>query len=932
MNRSLLTRLFCLLLVVIMLPIPVEAAENDVTYSDLFYGYDTEYLITGSLHAYARDTGDAMAAAADGYMQSSDRFLTALSGGLSAATHPMELITVLLDSGAEAGFSYRAALDSANQKLAAHLLSSHGSQFYETHEANTRIAELADSLYTVYNSFENNWNAESGTEKTMTQVFFERLAQSNLFPAFSSAILKDIGTAASEAFPILAKGGKDALEILYTIGMGLMVEQLRMEVLNDVLRHTPENSVLADGFTRLRSQLTFGFVTYFADNYLVPRMMEQLTDLLVSWMASSIGPLDLAKSLVDVSRTVIFDMILQTPNMDEVFSQMVLSHYASDLYQVVRTKANVFLKPFSVSDIREYESLVCTLIAATEAGLKASESLSSADALQAAVARYSGYTYTQYKTDVRTRIRKLPPEERNVKTYAEPWVITGATVLRAPSNTISSNSLYLFDGGIWADVEIRDNFVLSPDDGSPFTIHGDLQITNSTPEAAVVPEGQRCTVDGLLWIRVGGTLYNEGALSCTELQLSQVYNHNSILQNDGTLTVSGNITAGSSWTEALGRKSGLLIQKNPDAVLYLGGHFLAHDPDCSRITGGTVLLLDGSSHTLTNLVCHDLTAEPSAGITLGSDLVLTGHLTPGVSPPICGKYALELRDGGSLAPGAGFYGNVRVTGDVTLGSVTMDTLTVTGNLTVPRQAALTVRDAVFVSGSMRNNGTLQCANLQLQTGSSLNNTGTLTVIDDLHAAASLNFVLGDTYSSLIQSDPDASIHIGRTFTADHLNCLRITGGKLTNPPIQETEALIDAIGPVTADSEAAILRAETAYDALSQAQQSFVSNAQQLWDAKALWNTLRDLLNRLQLSVRMSEDGTSFAASLSNDTDEPAPDLTLLLAVYDSRGKFLRCQAHTVAPTARSQESRSISLSPGQQASAFLLTPAGLLPILPTPQ
>ena len=57
--------------------------------------------------------------------------------------------------------------------------------------------------------------------------------------------------------------------------------------------------------------------------------------------------------------------------------------------------------------------------------------------------------------------------------------------------------------------------------------------------------------------------------------------------------------------------------------------------------------------------------------------------------------------------------------------------------------------------------------------------------------------------------------------------------------VKNVEALIDALGEVTVDSEAAIVAAEEAYNALAAEEQSKVANAAKLTDARETFEKLR---------------------------------------------------------------------------------------------
>lgn len=85
-------------------------------------------------------------------------------------------------------------------------------------------------------------------------------------------------------------------------------------------------------------------------------------------------------------------------------------------------------------------------------------------------------------------------------------------------------------------------------------------------------------------------------------------------------------------------------------------------------------------------------------------------------------------------------------------------------------------------------------------------------------------------------------------TVDKLNAAvaRIQALELADPAVEAVVEKIAAIGTVTADSEAAITEARTAYDALTQAQQAKVSNYQTLVDAEAALQAIKENAAKIQ--------------------------------------------------------------------------------------
>lgn len=936
------------LILCMLLPMTAFAAnEEKVRYSDLFYGYSTEYLISRQLQNYAIRTTNMMDTVCNAYMDSPKFILTGMDAIINAYTHPQDLYTLLADTFTDSSYTYENAIDSANKKVFLHLLSSYGTVREDGAERLGEITGMIEDLAQANESFEAmyDWSAMDTVELADTYLSF--LLDYNLFLTIPAPFILSIGAEAAA----IAKGGVTAMELLNGIALALLMEDVRLSMIDDVLTYAGEDSMIGEGFSRLRSQLQYGFVGYFIANYLVDTAVDHITDLWTGYVMKKVTPIGLTAALIRISREVVLDMILAVPSIDEVLEQIILKQYAVEMYQVVIGKTTAFRSPFKTQAVMDYSHLVGGLIAATNAALDATEPLTldeNANDLAAVQASWGEFTYFDYICGVMDTISDIPTGERIIKTYTSSWRMEDGAKLHTPSDRLEPNTVYLFRGALRADAEIHDGMTLATEDGSPASILGSLRIVGGNG-IVTVPEGQVCTVRDEIDVEQGGKLLNLGKLECHALILDPVYNQHSMVQNSGHLTVETDITMTTFHSTAMGDHHGVLMQDDPDALLEIGGSFRAEQADSSAITDGHVVFSGTSDHPVQHLVCHDLTVESCTAFSLLSDLTLTGRMDGGNVPFSHQGYEIKMGSGSFLVPQAASYGKVRIDGEVELGSVTLEQLTVggaltfadgaevmvdgavkiIGRMTIPNGVTVTVGDLdIYHGGVLENHGELACENASVRTtsGSSfLYNHGALTVHDHLDVTAKSNFVMGNTYSYVVQTEERASLYIGKKLTANDLTCLKLTGGTVTHPPAQEVEDLIASIGEVTLEDGGRIGKAEVLYRQLSPAQQSLVGNSALLPTARSQWNGLRQKIDGLEVETR-SADG-QLQVNICNRQQAQAPAFTAVVCIYDADGRLDSCVLLPVELQTDGQIGQTLPVKDGQTWQVYFVTNGNWFPL-----
>lgn len=525
-------------LLTVILATSVSAAEAQPTatdkiyYSDLFYGYDTSYLFDSTmLKLYSKDTSVLFEDIYRDFANSTEGYWSRFKTGVNMTVSAMfkldfrEYAALMSDTYGSTDFIYTKALDSANIIFAENLLTSGkgatanaGSDLVGAGE---KIAKRAKSLLSLYDTFQKNFEIEKLTDYEIFYEVFEYAKDEGIFYFIGSAnitkveelVLKDI-----KKYKDMVGDAADALEVVQTILVGIMLEDVRMEIVDEIIASAPEDSCIYDGMTRLKKQLSAGFLSYFAESYLKDSVLNALVDGVTKPLLKSASPTyTIIGSALNVASWVVFDVIFDVPDLGDMTTQKVLASYADDLYSLVKTKIAVFNDQFRSDDILKLEAVFDGYIAATNAALKKSEIMaqpSNSDKLIAVNAVWKDFCYSQYIESVIYTLEHTPVSERKVKFFDE-WIYKSGDQFRTASDTVEKNSLYMFDGAFQANMDFNSTCTLSAEEVTPIAIKGNVSINGTT---VTIPEGADVTIDGKL--TVGKSIYasfvNNGTLTCLD--------------------------------------------------------------------------------------------------------------------------------------------------------------------------------------------------------------------------------------------------------------------------------------------------------------------------------------------------------------------------------------------------------------------------------
>ena len=790
------------LMVTALSPIVIAAdAEDRVYYSDLFYGYSNEYLLSDYLNTYAIETNTVMWDLYNDYMNGSGTFWTVIASSLGVAASPEQLFIYFSDHFVGTEITYNHVLDAANQEFLFKMMDSGLPETAEQTAGFHRLTSVCGKAGSLIEELDADFELAglvSDTEKV--RGFLQFCGMNGHLSSITATQLNDLEGFLEGHIGEFLSDTADMVDVMTAIYLTLVLEDVRMSMLDAIVKNADPNSTLYKGMSRLRAQVQNSFVEYFVKNYLTNKLLEGAIDL----VTKGFGPYKLATGLLGIAKLVIFDWVLDIPDIDDLLKQTVLTEYARDLYLVTVNEIAVFYKPFEPNEVLAYEELVAALIAATKAGLEATKPLaldSNEDRLNSIIAEYEHVTYDSYIKNLLKILRSIDRQERKVKTYTEPWQIPENTIFDEASDELQPNCIYMFEGVAWGDYIAANPTTLRTDSGCPLVIEGKLTIQRCTVSA---PAGQKITM-GQLNVRAGGVLQNEAELNCSELIVTPDYNASSIVHNFNELNISGDLTLEHDEDNyTFGWLYGKLCQSKASARITIGGDVYAGTAACFSITDGLLLLNGDDVQRVTNLVAYDLIFDNPDGIEYGSDIAVTGEFAPvfaafgNNSPLICNGYYVKLLPGATVAERSGTFGNICLSGGVLSVSCTVDTLriaqttalsgvTVTTDdvivddvFTVSADAELAVNSELLIreGKTVTNNGIIRCEDLTVDAGSlydtDFHNNGQLFISDDMTLMYDSSYPAD--YGYLHQAEETAAVYVGGDVIAGNTGCFDITAG------------------------------------------------------------------------------------------------------------------------------------------------------------
>jgi len=507
-----------------------QPTYTKVHYSDLFFGYDPSYLINQKFDAYSEDNYDVARDVFNDYLDSPRFMWTQLKTAISAATDIKEFFKLLSDANYGTDYTYIDAMDSANIMFATELLGENsGMQMIGDVE---KITKPAKKIIDIFNDYEEYYGkyGKNETHVVVIEKFFDLLYNSDAFDANGKVYIDSIKNQfilEAEAAGLFLSSSAELFSYLKSISIGLMLEELRIDILDDIIANSESNLTLYEGMTRLRSQLVQGFSSYVVKTYMQDKVVDAIFSAVEDVTIGSISAYGFVSSILKTASWVLFDVIFQIPSLDEMLTQMVLREYSNGLEFILRNKSSTFKSQFDSDDVRAYANLFNSYIAVNKAMLKASDklSLSSNESKITAIRKkYADFSYESYIQAVISDVSSIPTDERKVKTYHTTWNIYKEITFKSASDAIEEGCIYLFNGQFNGDLNILNSALIDANPNEKVSLNGNVNICSA--------DGLRirntCEICGTLTVS-GGSENNPAVL---------------LIEEGAKLSVEGNIIVG----------------------------------------------------------------------------------------------------------------------------------------------------------------------------------------------------------------------------------------------------------------------------------------------------------------------------------------------------------------------------------------------------
>ena len=605
-------KLLCVVLVIIMIfcSVPftaitesinennqfVNKEEEYIYYSDLFYGYSYYLANAPYLTAYYIDTQGILDQIYDDYMDSPNFKWSNIKNSLSMATNLKEWTKMITDAFGITSFTYEKALDAANVDFATQLTG--GSEIAKAYGTEQKWVKKFNDILKIYDTFDKNYDISVMTETEVFEAMFVTIGDSSVLSSISLTTLttlkKDILPHISTITSRLSKG-TDILTAAKTIATGIMMEDFRMELIDEILSNTSSVTMVYDGMYRLKNQLKNGFVSYFLDQYLTDKVLNEIADKIVKKITGAVledqaGTYALIGAITKVASWIVFDLIFEVPDIDDLTKQMVLSEYAYNLHTLLTKKVALFNAQFETEDIYDLETLSTAYSAAVNAALDASNKLklsTNSTDLKTVTDKYSKVSfYNEWIESAKSYVNSTSNITRIVTDFGR-WNIKTNVELRAPSDTIEKDSIYCTKDGFNGELYPYDNVTLT------------------------VPKNEIFIVDNMSLSPSIGMNYTPAELvNYGVLNVGAHFSFGGNVYNHGELDIVGNLSGGG----ASGGRTRFYMS-NPNAILRVGGDvFFYHEHDvgafgvvksidfiASKITNGTVIFNGRGKQTIKGL-------------------------------------------------------------------------------------------------------------------------------------------------------------------------------------------------------------------------------------------------------------------------------------------------------------------------------------------
>ena len=237
-----------LFLAVIMLCTPVfasaasgaETNSSGIKYSDLFYVYDKAYLDSEYFNSYSNDVYNILLEVQEDYIDDYG-FAADIKTAIHASVHWLDWCKIVSDKMFGTSFHQNEAYDSANLQFAQQLLSEENIKTMSSEL--TSLSENAKKVSDILTNIAIDADLHLfSTDDIYFRVWSELSDKNILVYLGTDNINKTKTIKVSKYFDGVVKFGAEALELVSAIAAGALMENFRMELIDNLIKSSPSNT------------------------------------------------------------------------------------------------------------------------------------------------------------------------------------------------------------------------------------------------------------------------------------------------------------------------------------------------------------------------------------------------------------------------------------------------------------------------------------------------------------------------------------------------------------------------------------------------------------------------------------------------------------------------------------------------------------------
>jgi len=555
-----------------------SAEERDVHYSDLFYGYFHYLENSPLLQQYYEGTSGTLGRIYTDFYNDGEYVWSEIKTFVDLMGSPATAVAIIAEKAGLGNYTYNNMLDSANVIFAKHLANaSEGNELAPTFnkyytafkDATNVIADISHELAAIPESSDNYATSvvDAVINALKQESLLSRIPNTELMKTNQKLVnsMGEIVSAAGEITSVI-----DAATVYAT---ALSLENVRADIVSDIYANAPAKSMLKDGMSRLYSDLTNQFSTYFIDNYIVDKVLLDFADEMLGKVGG--GAAGIISGVAKVLSFVSFEILRpETVSFDDLMTQVALKNYVDNAYTALTSQNSIFKTPFRAERATIYlntlQGLVCAVDAACDATEKIVLSYNTAE-LETIKRNFYGKDMRAVILNQAVATVKTTPKDELVKTNFGEFRFSDSNTeyvfrLMGGSNTIESDVIYTPWDGLDANLNINTGAKITVPENTVATVNGNIDLySDRSRRSATLYNYGELIVNGYLKARASSTggcsIYNYGTLKVKD-SLDVGYKCGCSNYAESRLHVGGNIVWGSS-------NSSFAIDKT--AVLYLGG-------------------------------------------------------------------------------------------------------------------------------------------------------------------------------------------------------------------------------------------------------------------------------------------------------------------------------------------------------------------------